>query len=391
MNYDELKKQYNDQINSTKSSMQNLETEKQNDLNAAQNNYNDQLNKYNELQQQQEDYINQWSQTQKEQTQKQTDYELGLIEQSRQKAKESNVAEKKDAYTDYQRQASGNAENMASNGLQNTGYSESSKVSMYNTYQNRVSTANKALSDANVQFDNQMQQALLNNDAKLAETALQELQMQYQLALSGFEYTTNLYNEYQNNLNNIKDRYFQMNSTYQNRLDNYYSQLQSVKQQETAYKQWQAELAEQQRQFNEQMNYQKQQNSIDSIYNDGYAYSDSTSNSNSSTSSYSNSSKSNSTPINSSAKNGPMVLPGSNTKLKAQGSTVGELFGKGTVKGSDGSNIDSLKVLMVPNYKYVYYDEKGKPYNSHMYYIWDNATGKYVDVTNQVHKVLKNS
>ena len=74
-----------------------------------------------------------------------------------------------------------------------------------------------------------MQQALLNNDAKLAEIALQQLEKSYALALEGFEYKTTLQNNRLTYIQNINDTYFSKTNTLQNRLDDYNDKINSVK------------------------------------------------------------------------------------------------------------------------------------------------------------------
>ena len=57
------------------------------------------------------------------------------------KLREKLENETSSAYIDYMKQTNqygGALENLASRGLATQGYSESSKVAMYNTYQNRV-------------------------------------------------------------------------------------------------------------------------------------------------------------------------------------------------------------------------------------------------------------
>lgn len=147
-------------------------------------------------------------------------------------------------------QYGGSMETLASQGLANTGYSESSKIAMYNTYQNRVSTAKSALTKANTEYDNQISQALLNNNVALAEIALNKLQQSYQIALSGFEYKNTMLNNKLNYEQGINDSYFSKNTTLQNQIDNYKSQIAGINQ-------YKDNLEEERRQFNANMSAQK--------------------------------------------------------------------------------------------------------------------------------------
>ena len=71
---------------------------------------------------------------------------------------------------------------MAQNGLLGTGYAESSKVSMYNAYQNRVATARESYNRAVIEYDNAIKDAQLANNATLAELAHNTLQTKLELA-----------------------------------------------------------------------------------------------------------------------------------------------------------------------------------------------------------------
>lgn len=281
MNWDELNEYYKNSINQTQQQINNLQTEKQNAINEYETGYNNQLQQYNDLQQQQQNYIDTWAANQKEQQQKQTDYNIGLIEQNKKEAAEGTQKQTQDAYVDYMKQTNqygGALENLASRGLATQGYSESSKIAMYNTYQNRVATANAALTKANTDYDNQIQQALLNNDAALAETALEQMKQTYALALQGFEYTSNLYNQRLSYLQNIENTYYDRGQNLQALQAGYAGELGKIRQyqdeiqlerekRELARQQWEREFAEEQRQFNAQMSYNYSKSGGD--YTDG--------------------------------------------------------------------------------------------------------------------------
>ena len=133
---------------------------------------------------------------------------------------------------------------MASSGLQNTGYSESSQVNMYNTYQNRVATARESYNLAVQNYDNKIAEARLANNSKLAEIAFNALQQELELSLNGFQYKNTLLLDQVNKQQAIND-------TYYNRWQNVLSQMNT----ENA-------LAEQIRQYNEKMAYQKQRDKV---------------------------------------------------------------------------------------------------------------------------------
>lgn len=136
-----------------------------------------------------------WEQKQTDIQNEQTDFAIEKIEQQKDQAKKDYTKEQAGAYADWQKQSNpygANAEAMASQGLTNTGYSESSQVSMYNTYQQRVIAAREAYSRAVLNYDNAMKEARLQNSAALAQIAHESLQKQLELALAGFQYKNQL-------------------------------------------------------------------------------------------------------------------------------------------------------------------------------------------------------
>lgn len=188
-----------------------------------------------------EDYGNQ----QKALQQKNTDFTIQKIEQQKERAEQDYTKEQKGAYVDWQKQSNRygvNAEQMASQGLRNGGYSESSQVSMYNQYQNRVGTARDSYNRAVQDYDNSITEARLTNSAKLAEIAYNALKTKLEINLKGFESGNQLLLNQINALNAEKDRY--------------YSRWQDVLKQIN----YENELAEQQRQYEEQMAMQRQVN-----------------------------------------------------------------------------------------------------------------------------------
>lgn len=266
-NWDDLKEIYNQNIQKTQTDLNNAETERNNLINDYNTNYDKRLNDYDNLIKDRENYINNWAETQKENQQKQTDYNINLINQNKEEAQKNAEKETKDAYVDYMKQTNeygGAAETLASKGLATQGYSESSRVGMYNTYQNRVATTNAALTKANTEFNNQISQALINNDIQLAEIALNQMQESYKLALEGFEYKDTMYNNRINYINDINNNYFTRKSSLQDRIDNYNSQINNITQiqseleenrakRQQEHDEWLAEFNEKKRQFNEEL------------------------------------------------------------------------------------------------------------------------------------------
>lgn len=142
--------------------------------------------------------VKDWEAKQTEIQNAQTDFAIEQVEQQKAEAKEAYDKEQSGAYVDYQKQTAkhgANAEQMAALGLTGTGYSESSLVSMYNTYQNRVAVAKQSYDKAVLNYNNTITQARLENNAALAELAYASLQTQLELALTAFQYKNTLVTE----------------------------------------------------------------------------------------------------------------------------------------------------------------------------------------------------
>lgn len=127
-----------------------------------------------------------------------TDFAIQEINQQKDQAHKDYIKEQSGAYTDWQKQSNeygANAEKEAMMGMSGTGYSESSQVSMYTTYQNRVATAREAYVKAVQNYDNAITQARLQNNSVLAEIAHQAFTQQIEVALEGVMYKNNLITE----------------------------------------------------------------------------------------------------------------------------------------------------------------------------------------------------
>lgn len=127
-----------------------------------------------------------------------TDFAIQEINQQKDQAHKDYLREQSGAYTDWQKQSNeygANAEKEAMMGMSGTGYSESSQVSMYTTYQNRVATAREAYVKAVQNYDNAITQARLQNNSVLAEIAHQAFTQQIEVALEGVMYKNNLITE----------------------------------------------------------------------------------------------------------------------------------------------------------------------------------------------------
>lgn len=93
-------------------------------------------------------------------------------------------------YTDYRKQANpygATAETLASQGLNRSGYAESSQVNLYNQYQRSVVELENKTRELKANADFQMNQAYLDADVQKAQSALSLYQQQAQLALQEYD------------------------------------------------------------------------------------------------------------------------------------------------------------------------------------------------------------
>lgn len=233
-----------------------VESDKQNALTEMDKTYQDMIGSTDKFYQDQIDASKQWADTQSKLQQEQTDFTIEQIEQQKDKAQKDYVKEQSGAYVDWQKQSNkygAQAEQMADTGLKNTGYSESSQVSMYNTYQNRVATAREVYSNAILSYDNNIKDARLQNNAALAEIAYQALQQQLELSLQGFQYKNQLISEQVNKKLEVDQMYYQRWQDVLNQINTENAMAEDIRQYEQNYALQVKEFEEQIRQYEEEI------------------------------------------------------------------------------------------------------------------------------------------
>lgn len=220
-----------------------VEQDRQNELNKYNQTYDNLIAERDKFTQQQQDYVDNWKTTQEQIANNNLQHQVDLYNQQKEKAEKEYQKEAKASHIDYQKEVDKygvSRENVVANGLSNSGYAESSKVDMYNTYQNRIATARESMNTIKLEFDNAIKEAQLSNNATLAELALQQMQQKLEIALEGFNYKDNAT---QNKLNweyNINNNYYDRYKDVENQIN------------------YENEQAEAIRQYNEQMAYQKE-------------------------------------------------------------------------------------------------------------------------------------
>ena len=174
--------------------------------------YDKMLNEADSYYQKQIDAAENYGEEQRANQQALTDQAIKEIEQNKEKARKDYLDEQSGAYTDWQRQSNQygvNAEQQASIGVGNSGYSESSQVAMYNQYQNRVTTARESYLTAVQNYDNSIANARLQNNSLLAEIAYNTLQKSLELSLSGFQYKNSLLLDKVKTKRDLENTYYQ--------------------------------------------------------------------------------------------------------------------------------------------------------------------------------------
>lgn len=221
-----------------------------------------------------EDIVNQYSsaadevkknaEEQKKLLQEQGELAIDKIEQEKAQAKKDYTKEQSGAYVDYKKQSNrygANAEQMAAGGFTGSGYSESSQVSMYNQYQNRIAIAREALVIANSKYDIAMAEAKIQNDIAIAEIVAEANQKALEYIIQGTLQKTTLLKEKATQELAIKSFY---STEYKNMLD----QINREKAFEAEIAQFNEEQAYREAQLalqREQFNYQKAQDTAASI------------------------------------------------------------------------------------------------------------------------------
>lgn len=248
-------------INYDDQRFKDVEADKQAALDENDKLYGDLIEDSESYYQAQIDASKDWADKQTQLQQEKTDFEINRIEQEKDQADKDYTKEQSGSYVDWQKQSNQygvNAEKAAAQGLQNSGWSESAQVSMYNTYQNRVATAREVFSQAVLAYDNNIKEARLQNNAVLAEIAFQSLQQQLELSLQGFQYKNQLILDQTNKKLEVDNMYY---SRYKDVLDQLNYENATAEQ----IRQWNENMAlerdkfnESNRQFEENMDFERE-------------------------------------------------------------------------------------------------------------------------------------
>jgi hypothetical protein len=194
------------------------------------------------------DALEEWGNTQAQLQNDRTNQTIAEIEQQKAQANKDYQKEQSGAYVDWRKQSNQygtEAEKMASSGLTGTGFSESSQVSMYNTYQNRVAQAKESYDRVIMNYNNSITEAKLQNNSVLAEIAYNTLSKQLELITEGTMYKNDL-------ILDLADKKMQL---AQMRDNNWFNMLQQINTENA--------MAQDDRQFHENLEFQSTQAELD--------------------------------------------------------------------------------------------------------------------------------
>lgn len=201
------------------------------------------------LEKQQNEILNQQGTTQNNIINQQTQMQVDELNRNKEKVDKDVQKTNQALYTQYQKESNqfgANAEKLASQGLANSGYAETTKANMFGTYQKNVTETLNNARDLKSDYDFQVSQARQNGSIQQAQAQLeiysqklQYLTQNYQLKQNREQYI------YQQGRDKISDDQWQ--KTYdeqirQNELENEWKQKQydyQAKRDAVSDEQWQ--------------------------------------------------------------------------------------------------------------------------------------------------------
>ena len=213
-------------------------------------------------------------QQQQDITNKQTELNVAELQRNKEEVDKDVDKTNKALYAEYRKATNpygSNAENLASQGLGNSGYAETTQTNLYNTYQKNITDTLNNARDLKADFDLQISKARQTGDITLAQNALEIYNQKMQLLTQEYE------------LKNNREQFL-----YQKEQD---ALSQSNWEKEYAYQQQRDQVSDSQ--WQQTFDYQKQRDAVaDSQWQQEYELSKKASASSSSRSSRSTSKKS---------------------------------------------------------------------------------------------------
>lgn len=149
-------------------------------------NYED-INKWS---QQQQDLLSQQQQLQQDLVNQQTQKSIDELEYNKNKIDTDTQKQTRGLYTNYQKMANNygvQAEQQAQMGLNNSGYAETSKINLFNSYQKNVTDTLNNANQLKADFDFQINQARQQGNITMAQNQLALYQQKMQLLTQEYD------------------------------------------------------------------------------------------------------------------------------------------------------------------------------------------------------------
>lgn len=146
------------------------------------------------LSQEQNDILNKQETTQQDLIDKQTQMNVDKLERSKNDIDKDVNKTNQGLYVNYQKQSNqfgANAEQLAKQGLGNSGYAETTKTSLYNTYQRNVTDTLNNARDLKADVDFNISQAMQEGSVQKAQSALELYSQKLQLTTQLYELRQN--------------------------------------------------------------------------------------------------------------------------------------------------------------------------------------------------------
>lgn len=143
------------------------------------------------LQQEQNSLLEQQETKQQEMIDNQTQLNINELERNKNKLDKETVKTNQGLYTEYKKQSNqfgASAEQLARQGLGNSGYAETTETSLFNTYQKNVTETLNNSRDLKADFDFQISQTMKQADVQKANASLEIYAQRLQLATQLFQF-----------------------------------------------------------------------------------------------------------------------------------------------------------------------------------------------------------
>jgi hypothetical protein len=162
-------------------------------------------------------------QQQKDIINKQTDLNVAELQRNKEEIDKDTNKTNRALYAEYRKATNPygeNAEGLASKGLGNSGYAETTQANLYNTYQKNITNTLNNARDLKSDFDFQISKARQTGDITLAQNALQIYNQKMQLLTQEYEMRNNRKQFlYQQERDRVSDNQWQQQYDYQKSRD----------------------------------------------------------------------------------------------------------------------------------------------------------------------------